>query len=163
MASKWADAAKAALEARFLSQPRANSANSANRSGTDRDDGTRGREKGAFGTNGTIGTPRREREAPSIHRESEGKKSFSYASRTNSADSHPVGGWTAEDWRIYYLERAAIREYDGHLSRQEADRRAWRETANRWWHEHGSRSAPGLCAGCGRPVALADAIPLPHE
>jgi hypothetical protein len=71
--------------------------------------------------------------------------------------------WTAEDWRVYYLERAAIREYDGGLTRAEADRRAWRETANRWWHEHGSRSAPNICCGCGKPVSGADAIPLPHD
>jgi hypothetical protein len=71
--------------------------------------------------------------------------------------------WTAEDWRTYYLERAAIRELDGHLSRAEADRRAWRETANRYWHQHGSRSAPSVCCGCGKPVSLAGAIPLPHD
>ena len=45
----------------------------------------------------------------------------------------------------------------------EADRRAWRETANRWWDEHGPRSAPDICCGCGKPVSIADAIPLPHE
>jgi hypothetical protein len=71
--------------------------------------------------------------------------------------------WTPEDWRVYYLERAAIREYDGGLTRAEADRRAWRETANRWWHEHGFRAPPGICCGCAKPVSLAEAIPLPHE
>src|SRR5579864_8067540 len=69
--------------------------------------------------------------------------------------------WSAEDWRVYFLERAAIREFDGHLSREEADRRARRETANRWWHEHGSRSAPNICCGCDKPVSVADAMPLP--
>jgi hypothetical protein len=102
MSSKWGEAARAALQARFLSEPRANSANSANR-------------------------------------------------------------WTPEDWRVYYLERAAIREYDGGLTRAEADRRAWRETANRWWHEHGFRAPTGICCGCAKPVSLAEAIPLPHE
>jgi hypothetical protein len=77
-------------------------------------------------------------------------------------EPRPVS-WSADDWRLYYLERAAIREYDGHLSREEADRRAWRETANRWWHEHGSRSAQGVCCGCGKPVSIKDAIPLPHD
>jgi hypothetical protein len=79
------------------------------------------------------------------------------------APSSASDAWTPEDWRTYYLERAAIREYDGLLPRAEADRRAWRETANRWWHTNGSRSAPGICCGCGKPVRLADAIPLPHE
>ena len=72
------------------------------------------------------------------------------------------GAWKAEDWRTYYLERASIREYDGGLTRAEADKRAWRETANRWWHRHGFRAAPGTCIGCGRPASAAAAFPLPH-
>src|SRR5262249_14858934 len=82
---------------------------------------------------------------------------------SRKAEEPRSAAWSPEDWRVYYLERAAIREYDGLLPRAEADRRAWRETANRWWHQHGSRSPPGICCGCGKPVSLADAIPLPHE
>jgi hypothetical protein len=70
--------------------------------------------------------------------------------------------WSAEDWRDYYLERAAIREFDGCYPRELADRLAWRETANRWWHEHGSRVAAPVCAGCGVIIASADSVPLPH-
>jgi hypothetical protein len=70
--------------------------------------------------------------------------------------------WSAEDWKAYYLERAGIRQFDGCYPREVADRLAWRETANRWWHEHGSRVEAPLCAGCLLPVAGADSIPLPH-
>lgn len=35
------------------------------------------------------------------------------------------------DWRIEFEERAAILEYDGGLSRDEADRRAFREILER--------------------------------
>ncbi len=35
------------------------------------------------------------------------------------------------DWRIEYEERAAILEYDGGLSRDEADRQALREISER--------------------------------
>ena len=33
----------------------------------------------------------------------------------------PADDWTAEDWRGHYDERAAIAEYDGKLSRAEAE------------------------------------------
>ena len=35
------------------------------------------------------------------------------------------------DWRIEYEERAAILEYDGGLSRDEADKQAYREIVKR--------------------------------
>ena len=35
------------------------------------------------------------------------------------------------DWRIEFEERAAILEYDGGLSREEADRRAYKEILER--------------------------------
>ncbi len=44
------------------------------------------------------------------------------------------------DWRIEYEERAAIMQYDGGLSREEADKRAFKEILERiegfgWDHE----------------------------
>jgi hypothetical protein len=71
--------------------------------------------------------------------------------------------WDAEDWRIHFQERAAIREYDGNASREIAERRAWRETANRWWFELGTRFPSNVCAGCGKPVSISDGIPLPYD
>jgi hypothetical protein len=71
--------------------------------------------------------------------------------------------WDAEDWRIYFQERAAIREYDANVSREIAERRAWRETANRWWFELGTRFPANVCAGCERPVSTSDGIPLLYD
>jgi hypothetical protein len=80
----------------------------------------------------------------------------------NEIDELSRAPWSAADWRDYYLERAGIRQFDGCYPREVADRLAWRETANRWWHERGSRVAAPACAGCGVIVASADSIPLPH-
>jgi hypothetical protein len=80
-------------------------------------------------------------------------------------DSAPAtaDAWDTEDWRTYFEERAAIREYDGNLPREIAERRTWRETANRWWFELGSRFPANICAGCGRPLSRSDSIALPHD
>jgi hypothetical protein len=86
-----------------------------------------------------------------------------FAPQTSPTAQPASAVWSLEDWRVYYLDRAAIGEYDGLWPRAEADRRAWRETANRWWREHGFRSAPGICCGCGKLVSLADAVPLPQQ
>ena len=41
-------------------------------------------------------------------------------------------GWTAEDWRAYFEERAAVREYDGGRSRAEAERGAFEDAIDQW-------------------------------
>ena len=40
--------------------------------------------------------------------------------------------WTAEDWRAYFAERAAVRELDGGQSRAEAERGAFEDTVDQW-------------------------------
>jgi hypothetical protein len=55
-------------------------------------------------------------------------------------------------WRDLYEERAAFREYDGGISRAEAEQFAWRETENRWHLQYGERVRRDLCAGCRRPI-----------
>lgn len=64
------------------------------------------------------------------------------------------------DWRHLYDERAAIREYNGHYSRAEAERLAWGELQYRWHLQHGDRVPRDLCAGCRRPIGLAAALDL---
>ena len=39
-------------------------------------------------------------------------------------DQIPVAIWNAEDWKEFFDERAAIAEFDGRLSRPEAEQRA---------------------------------------
>jgi hypothetical protein len=65
---------------------------------------------------------------------------------------------TAEWWRDEFEERAAIREYDGHYTRAEAERLAWGELENRWHREHGERLSADICAGCRRPIGNAEAL-----
>jgi hypothetical protein len=50
-------------------------------------------------------------------------------------------GWSPEDWRVFFKERAAILEFDGGLPRAEAEARAFagrhgigREKPRPWWH-----------------------------
>ncbi len=41
--------------------------------------------------------------------------------------------WDAEDCQAYFEERAAIREYDGGLPRDEAERLAFEDTVTHWF------------------------------
>ena len=66
----------------------------------------------------------------------------------------------ASDWRDLYEERAGIREYVGHYTRDEAERLAWSELQNRWNIAHGERVPRDLCAGCRKPIGSAAALDL---
>jgi hypothetical protein len=69
-------------------------------------------------------------------------------------------GRSPADWRDLYDERSAIRQYDGHYSRAEAEEMAWAEIQNRWQMEHGERVPRDLCAGCRRPISAPAALDL---
>ena len=43
-----------------------------------------------------------------------------------------------EGWKIRYLERAGLREFDGNLTRTHADRAAWRDIVAEWAELHGA-------------------------
>jgi len=58
--------------------------------------------------------------------------------------------WDASDWRAYFDERAAIVEYDGGMSRREAEAQAMAECITEWRNRHPVRSPSGVCLGCGR-------------
>ena len=67
----------------------------------------------------------------------------------------PVTGaviWDAADWRAYYDERAAIREYDGQRPRPFAETLAWGELQNEWHRLHGDHPPAWQCAGCQKPI-----------
>ncbi|MCR6643503.1 MAG: hypothetical protein NVV62_02680 [Terricaulis sp.] len=56
------------------------------------------------------------------------------------------------DWRAYFAERAAIREYDGGVSRPDAEAGALADCVARWRALHPLQAADdGLCAHCGGP------------
>lgn len=69
-------------------------------------------------------------------------------------------GWGAADWRGFYAERAAIREYDGQRPRAEAERLAWGELLVAWHRTHGVRPPTWQCAGCAAPLSGAEVFEL---
>ena len=58
-------------------------------------------------------------------------------------------GWSAEDWRVFFDERAAIAEFDGGLLRTEAEARAFACCVVEWLNRNLVRSPAGRCLGCG--------------
>ena len=58
-------------------------------------------------------------------------------------------GWSAEDWQAFFDERAGIAEFDGGMSRADAEAHAFNCCVDEWLNRNPVRSAPGLCARCG--------------
>jgi hypothetical protein len=61
------------------------------------------------------------------------------------------GGWTAEDWRAYYDERAGFLEHDGGLVRAKAEFQAFDCCVVEWLNRNTSFPLAGRCAWCGKP------------
>ncbi len=59
-------------------------------------------------------------------------------------------GWSAEDWRLYFEERAAVAEFDGGLPRDKAEVQALECCIVEWLNRNPATAAPGHCAWCGR-------------
>jgi hypothetical protein len=70
-------------------------------------------------------------------------------------------GWSAENWRLFFEERAAIAEFAGGLPRTEADAQAVACCIVEWLNRNPSPSAPGRCAWCGQAESN-DAVVLPY-
>ena len=74
---------------------------------------------------------------------------------------HPAkDGWSAEDWRLYFEERAAVAEFDGGLSRDEAEAQAFEGCIVDWLNWNPAPSAPGHCALCGGDESDVPAVPF---
>ncbi len=58
-------------------------------------------------------------------------------------------GWSGEDWRAFFEERADISEFDGGLPRDQAEARAFAFCLAEWLNRNPVRSPPGRCFGCG--------------
>ena len=58
-------------------------------------------------------------------------------------------GWSAEDWQVFFDERAGIAEFDGGLPRPEAEARAFACCVVEWLNRNPVRSPPGRCLACG--------------
>jgi hypothetical protein len=71
------------------------------------------------------------------------------------------GGWSAEDWQVFFDERAGIAEFDGGLPRFEAEARAFACCVVEWLNRNLVRSPPGRCLACGDGDHVHDPL-LPH-
>jgi hypothetical protein len=66
--------------------------------------------------------------------------------------------WHGEDYKALFDERAAIAEFDGGLTRSQAEERAVEFCIAMWLNRRPAESAPGHCAWCGRPEAPGGAV-----
>jgi hypothetical protein len=58
-------------------------------------------------------------------------------------------GWSGEDWRAFFDERAGIAQFDGGLLRASAEARAFACCVAEWLNRNPVRLLPGRCLGCG--------------
>jgi hypothetical protein len=66
--------------------------------------------------------------------------------------------WSAEDWRAFFDERAGIAEFDGGLSRTEAEAQAFACCVAEWLNHRPVPSPPGRCLACGGGEQVHDAL-----
>ncbi len=75
--------------------------------------------------------------------------------------SEPEPSWTADDWRSFFDERAGIAEFDGGLSRPEAEVIAYEGCLSHWQNiiriDHADDH---LCPCCGKQIDEGAAIPV---
>ena len=58
-------------------------------------------------------------------------------------------GWSAEDWQVYFDERAGIAEFDGGLPRPAAEAQAFACCVSEGMNRHPATSSPERCLACG--------------
>jgi hypothetical protein len=68
-------------------------------------------------------------------------------------------GWLAEDWRLYFEDRAAVAEFDRGLPREQAEAQAFEYCIAEWLDRNPVPSSPGRCASCGRSETYAPIVP----
>lgn len=67
-------------------------------------------------------------------------------------------GWSGEDWRAFFDERAAITEFEGGLPRDQAEARGFACCVAEWLNRNSLRSPPGCCLSCGGSDYAQDAL-----
>jgi hypothetical protein len=70
-------------------------------------------------------------------------------------------GWSAEDWQVFFDERAETAELVGGLPRSEAEACAFASCVVEWLNRNLVRSPPGRCLACGGGDHRHNAL-LPH-
>jgi hypothetical protein len=61
-----------------------------------------------------------------------------------------LGEWDSADWQAFFDERAGIAEFDGEVSRLEAEDHALECCIVEWLNRHREPSSPSQCAHCQR-------------
>jgi hypothetical protein len=77
--------------------------------------------------------------------------------------AHGSDSWSPEDWRTFYDERAAIAQYDGCQTREQAERAGFKYCIVEWLDRHPQSSDPGRCAWCGQPDTGHAVVPFGTE
>ena len=62
---------------------------------------------------------------------------------------HGPDGWSGEDWRTFFEERAGISEFDGGLPRDQAEAHVFACCVAEWLNRNPVRLPPDRCLGCG--------------
>jgi hypothetical protein len=70
-------------------------------------------------------------------------------------------GWSAEDWQVFFYERAGIVEFDGGKPRPEAEAQAFACCVVAWLNRNPERSPAGRCLECGEREHAHDPL-LPY-
>jgi hypothetical protein len=76
---------------------------------------------------------------------------------------HSRDGWSAEDWQVFFDERAGIAELDGGLTRVEAEALAFACCVAEWLNRNPVRSPPDRCLACGGDHAHERLLPFGIE
>jgi hypothetical protein len=63
-------------------------------------------------------------------------------------------GWSGEDWREFFEEHACMAEFDGGLSRDNAEVRAFSRCVGEWLYRNPNRTPSGRCDHCGEPEGM---------
>jgi hypothetical protein len=71
--------------------------------------------------------------------------------------------WGPEDWQVYFDERAGTAEYDGKLSRQDAEARAFACCVAEWLIRHPAASRQGCCPSGGVGDRPGDLVLVPWQ
>lgn len=63
-------------------------------------------------------------------------------------------GWSGEDWREFFEERAGIAEFGGGLARDEVQARAFSFCVGEWLQRNPARSPPRRCDQCDQTTGM---------
>jgi hypothetical protein len=66
--------------------------------------------------------------------------------------------WSARDWLAFFEERAAVAEFDGGLTRSDAEAQAFEACVVEYINRNLMTSPPGYCSACGGSKNNHDAI-----